>query len=320
STTLSVTTNEAATCAWSNTAGSAFASMTPFTTTGGTSHSTTLTGLSNGSSYTTYVKCKDTAGNISTDSSTAYSVAASSGGGGSSSCSQATTFLSRVSVDAAHQTNYANLICGLVADGIWSKLDVLYIFATQNSSAALDNLISSSFTATPSGSPTFTVDRGYIMSGSNLINTNYNFATNGTNYTQNAASIGGWTGTTASNYNSSWFTSTAYGGDTFIETYDPGSSVAAFSINGTAKMTIANTVASGMFAVVRSDANTESLYHNGSLLSSQARGTVALENGTFEAGYGTIRAAFAGGGLSASDVSNLYTLLSAYMQAVGATP
>ena len=81
STTLSVTTNEAATCAWSNTAGSAFASMTTFSTTGGTTHSTTLTGLSNGSSYTTYVKCKDTAGNISTDSSTAYSVASGGGGG-----------------------------------------------------------------------------------------------------------------------------------------------------------------------------------------------------------------------------------------------
>jgi len=81
-TTLSVTTNESATCAWSNTAGSAFASMTAFSTTGGTSHTTTLSGLTNGSSYTTYVKCKDTAGNISTDSSTAYSVASGSQGNG----------------------------------------------------------------------------------------------------------------------------------------------------------------------------------------------------------------------------------------------
>ncbi len=79
-TTLSVTTNENAICAWSNTAGVAFASMTTFTTTGGTSHSTTLSNLTNGSNYTTYVKCKDTAGNISTDSSTAYSVAQQTGG------------------------------------------------------------------------------------------------------------------------------------------------------------------------------------------------------------------------------------------------
>ncbi|HUO50275.1 MAG TPA: hypothetical protein VMU25_01795, partial [Candidatus Paceibacterota bacterium] len=82
STNLTVTTNENATCAWANTAGVAFASMTAFSTTGGTSHSTALTGLTNGSSYTTYVKCKDTSGNISTDSSTSFSVASSAGGSG----------------------------------------------------------------------------------------------------------------------------------------------------------------------------------------------------------------------------------------------
>lgn len=34
-----------------------------FTTTGGTSHSTLLTGLTNGQTYTLYVKCQDAAGN-----------------------------------------------------------------------------------------------------------------------------------------------------------------------------------------------------------------------------------------------------------------
>jgi hypothetical protein len=72
---LTVHTNENATCAYSNTSGTAFASMAQFSTTGNTSHWTRLSGLSNGSSYTYYVKCKDTAGNISTDSSTSFSVA-----------------------------------------------------------------------------------------------------------------------------------------------------------------------------------------------------------------------------------------------------
>jgi hypothetical protein len=74
-TSLTVTTNESATCSWSSSAGVAFASMTAFSSTGGTSHSTTLTGLTNGSSYTRYVKCKDTTGNISADSSRSFSVA-----------------------------------------------------------------------------------------------------------------------------------------------------------------------------------------------------------------------------------------------------
>ena len=79
STTLSVTTNENATCTWSTLSGQAFASMTTFATTGGTSHSTTLTGLSNGTSYTDYVKCKDTYGNISSDTTVSFSVASSAG-------------------------------------------------------------------------------------------------------------------------------------------------------------------------------------------------------------------------------------------------
>ena len=64
---LSLTTNEAATCRYGATAGVAYAALpTTFTTTGGTSHSTPLTGLVNGSSYTRYVRCQDPAGNATT--------------------------------------------------------------------------------------------------------------------------------------------------------------------------------------------------------------------------------------------------------------
>jgi hypothetical protein len=52
--------------------------MTTFATTGGTSHATALSGLTNGGSYTYSVKCKDTSGNISADSSTSFSVASAS--------------------------------------------------------------------------------------------------------------------------------------------------------------------------------------------------------------------------------------------------
>ncbi len=85
STTLSVTTNENATCKYGTTAGVAYASLpNTFTTTGGTTHTKTLTGLTNGSSYTYYVRCIDGASNANTsDYSIAFSVAAS---GGSNEC------------------------------------------------------------------------------------------------------------------------------------------------------------------------------------------------------------------------------------------
>ncbi len=65
STSISVTTNEVATCRWSTTAGVAYASMTnTFAGAGTTSHTSTRAGLTDGGSYTTYVKCNDSLGNV----------------------------------------------------------------------------------------------------------------------------------------------------------------------------------------------------------------------------------------------------------------
>jgi len=66
--TLSLTTDEDATCRYSTTPGIPYASMTnTFSNTGGTSHSTTITGLSNGNTYNYYIKCIDTHNNANTD-------------------------------------------------------------------------------------------------------------------------------------------------------------------------------------------------------------------------------------------------------------
>jgi hypothetical protein len=56
---LQVLTNEAASCRYSTTAGTAYASMTPFNNTGSTIHNVTITGLTNGQTYNQYVKCQD---------------------------------------------------------------------------------------------------------------------------------------------------------------------------------------------------------------------------------------------------------------------
>lgn len=60
---LQVTTNEAATCRYATTSGTSFDAMTnTFDFTGGTSHSTTVTGLQSGTNDF-YVRCRDTEGN-----------------------------------------------------------------------------------------------------------------------------------------------------------------------------------------------------------------------------------------------------------------
>ena len=63
SATLGGTTDESATCRYSTTNGLVFASMTPFGTTGVTNHTQPITGLTDGTVYNYYVKCRDGEGN-----------------------------------------------------------------------------------------------------------------------------------------------------------------------------------------------------------------------------------------------------------------
>lgn len=68
--TLSATTNESATCRYAAT-DSAYAGMIAMTTTGGTSHSQEITGLTASTPYTYFVRCQDASGNTMTTSGVA---------------------------------------------------------------------------------------------------------------------------------------------------------------------------------------------------------------------------------------------------------
>src|SRR5690348_1100684 len=74
-------------------------------------------------------------------------------------------FFQRVSgLTATRQRLYDKMIRGLNAAGIWQKLDALYILAAPTTAIALTNLVSSSFSGTANGSPTFVADQGYTGS------------------------------------------------------------------------------------------------------------------------------------------------------------
>lgn len=67
-TVISLNTDENANCRYSLTSGAAYSSMTNnFAVTGGTSHSSTASGLSDGRTYAYYVRCSDAAGNANND-------------------------------------------------------------------------------------------------------------------------------------------------------------------------------------------------------------------------------------------------------------
>ncbi|HLM84181.1 MAG TPA: dockerin type I domain-containing protein [Candidatus Bathyarchaeia archaeon] len=78
-TNITLTTDEAATCKFSGSSGTAYGDM-PYTfeTTGGTQHSLNMTGLSDGNNYYYYIRCRNSAGiENSSDYVIHYSVAAS---------------------------------------------------------------------------------------------------------------------------------------------------------------------------------------------------------------------------------------------------
>jgi hypothetical protein len=117
---------------------------------------------------------------VALDASTVLWIAAVAGAGGS--------------VSGPRQTIVNNLIVGLKADGLFTKLDQLYLFASEDSQAALIDIIALN-TAALQNAPAFTADAGYqggSAGDAKLITTNY---TGGGQFSQNSANIFAWNNT-----------------------------------------------------------------------------------------------------------------------------
>ena len=114
---------------------------------------------------------------------------------------QALAYLARTvgGDEGGNGANIATLIDGLVSDGVWAKLDALYVLAQQNATDALLNLVGTSYTATNVNGSTFTVYKGYAFLGGQYLDTGFNAATaTSPNFTQNSASFGAWSYATVS--------------------------------------------------------------------------------------------------------------------------
>lgn len=253
-------------------------------------------------------------------------------GPATTNATQTTAFLARTSgLNATHTNAYKAMIDGMVSDGVFQKLDVFYVHATQDSTTALLNLVSSSFTGTAHGSPTFTADRGFQgTSGSSTvyIDTGFNpSSAPSPNYTTNSAHIMGWPltnaadtaccGASVSGVNS--YPIPRLSGDLFYCRINnaPGGSD-----------NVANASSIGQFIVNRSGASATQGYKNGSSVltpnvASNGNPNINLytcgwNNAGTPDGYGQQMAAMScGGSLSGTDVTNFYNRLRTYLTAVG---
>jgi hypothetical protein len=246
-------------------------------------------------------------------------------------CSQATTFLARTSgLSGTQTTAYQNLICGMVTDGTWSLMDALYVFATNTTTTANLNLVSTSFTLTTHGTETFSANNGYTGDGSTgYFDTGFNAATAGGNFSQNSASIGACVLTSRT-------ASQAYAsiGNTNGSTYayiQPASGGVQFDLNGSTFPGFGSANAQGSLIASRTTSSAIALYQNGSSVATPTDASLALASqDLYVGGYNSsgtaqdfsadqIAYAIIGGGLSSTQAGNVYSRLHTFLVAVGAS-
>lgn len=139
---ISLQTNEAATCKYSTTSGTTYVNMPQvFTTTGGNVHSAPVTNLQNGTSYSFFVRCNDAAGNANTDDyAITFSLAATAGSGTSTAPSGPSLWLK---ADAGVTLNAGNVMQ-------WSDQSGNNNHAVQTTAANQPALVSNGVNGKPS--------------------------------------------------------------------------------------------------------------------------------------------------------------------------
>jgi hypothetical protein len=215
------------------------------------------------------------------------------------------------------------LVAGLKSDGVWTKLDRLWILAAENQQTALVDL-KARVTATIAGAVTFSANNGYTATSPNFngINTGFNASTAGGNYTQNSAHLAAWCNTNAqSNETIASYGSIGAGaGENIYPRYTDDNAYTRVNDNPDSSG-LTNTNALGDYLGNRDSSTTRQSYKNGASLGSL--GTVnsqAPVNDTFRfatSGTQQCSAFHCGGSLTGTEVTNLYNRIRTYMTAVG---
>lgn len=103
-----------------------------------------------------------------------------------------------VKPDSTRRAAIKALVEGLIEDGLWDKLDLLYVMAAHDAQAARVNWKEpSNFEASVVGSPSFTTDSGYSGSGTSYLNSGRAFNAMDF-YAQTDAHFGVWSETNLS--------------------------------------------------------------------------------------------------------------------------
>lgn len=254
-------------------------------------------------------------------------------------CPEAKDYFSRLpnSLDGPRKKLIDTFIRTLVDGGVWSKLDVLYLFANTDAANAVVNLLpvaSAEFNAIPVNSPTHTADRGFLgaNSGTKHVRTGFTPSTAGGKFTQNSGSMFIYSRTAGSNL--SYIGAMPSGGGTGATSILLSSSKFYTALNCTkdyVQSTLSTYNSSGLICISRTAAAMTRLYQNGVKIGENTRSSDALTayelyiHGLNNAGStGTINAIEVavwgcGGGLTdGTDTILLYQAINQYLTDIGA--
>jgi hypothetical protein len=257
-------------------------------------------------------------------------------GGGDSAAY--TNFIARTSgLDAGHLAAYKALLDGMTTDGLFDVdgtsdyFDALYVFATQDSTTALLNLVSATFNiSTVGGTPDFDADSGIIAIGSgDFLRTDFNPTTaSSPKFTQDSAHLSCWNLTNASADHCA--IGNAAVGSTgeshiFVKLVSDGNCYVRINEHTAAGRAISDP--RGHIIGNRSSSSQIEIYQNGAQLGANVSSTSAsplnaiidiLEATGADADLQHRYAAFSiGGHLSAANADLFYDRLRTYMTAVG---
>jgi hypothetical protein len=227
------------------------------------------------------------------------------------------------SVSQTQLMNVSRLIKNLKASGVWSALDRLWLFAAENATQALTDLVARS-NATLVNSPTFTVLQGYTGDGlTTYINSNFAPSGAGEKFSQNAASLGVWVVTAPT---------TTGGIECGSQAGAPYSVIGArftstdyiYGLNSISFAEPAhNNLWTGAFHVQRTGASSLVFSRNGAQVDAGTGSSTTVNTGTFsflcQATGGSHSTAQVGAGWigASSGASEVYGPLRTYMTAVG---
>jgi hypothetical protein len=218
-----------------------------------------------------------------------------------------------------------SLIRGLTADGVWQKMERFSVLAANDTNVMLMDWVTR--VKNNAAGSSFQIDRGFQSQSNSFLNTSFN-PTLDASVGLNNLSFGFYTRST--NVGATWDMGVKSGSDYSILLCQFGGASTYWAVNQ-ASLSSRASVISGFFSTSRSVSDSASIFRNGAYIGAQTpvvssalvNGVMylgAYNNGGTAASFTARRYAFyyISSALTASDVSNLYTRLYAYLNRIGA--